>query len=55
VILIVRPTAYDSLSRAFQRVGVVLGVAAALAVSHFLKPSGWSMAIIVFARLVSLS
>src|SRR5271154_6776216 len=37
VILIVQPTVYDSLSRAFQRVvGVVLGVGAALAVSHFL-------------------
>jgi uncharacterized membrane protein YccC len=48
VILIVQPTVYDSLSRAFQRVvGVVLGVAAALAVSHFLTPSGWSIGIIV--------
>jgi len=53
VILIVQPTVYDSLSRAFQRVaGVVLGVAAALAVSHFLTPSGWSIAIIVFAGLL---
>jgi hypothetical protein len=44
VILIVQPTVYDSLSRAFQRViGVVLGVAAALAVNHFLTPSGWSV------------
>ena len=52
-ILIVQPTVYDSLSRAFQRVaGVVLGVAAALAVSHFLTPSGWSIAIIVFAGLL---
>ena len=53
VILIVQPTVYDSLSRAFQRVvGVVLGVAAALAVSHFLAPSGWSIAIIVFGGLL---
>jgi uncharacterized membrane protein YgaE (UPF0421/DUF939 family) len=53
VILIVQPTVYDSLSRAFQRVvGVVLGVAAALAVSHFLTLSGWSIAIIVFAGLL---
>jgi uncharacterized membrane protein YgaE (UPF0421/DUF939 family) len=53
VILIVQPTVYDSLSRAFQRVvGVVLGVAAALAVSHFLAPSGWSIAIIIFAGLL---
>ncbi len=36
VLLVVQPTVYDSLSRAFQRVaGVVLGVVAALAVSHF--------------------
>jgi hypothetical protein len=53
VILIVQPTVYDSLSRAFQRVvGVVLGVAAALAVSHVLTPSGWSIAIIVFVGLL---
>src|SRR3984957_16381922 len=53
VILIVQPTVYDSLSRAFQRVvGVVLGVAAALAVSHFFTPSGWSIGIIVFAGLL---
>jgi uncharacterized membrane protein YccC len=53
VILIVQPTIYDSLSRAFQRVvGVLLGVAAALAVSHFLAPSGWSIGIIVFAGLL---
>jgi len=53
VILIVQPTVYDSLSRAFQRViGVVLGVAAALAVNHFLTPSGWSIGIIVFAGLL---
>jgi uncharacterized membrane protein YgaE (UPF0421/DUF939 family) len=53
VILIVQPTVYDSLSRAFQRVvGVLLGVTAALAVSHFLTPSGWSIAIIVFAGLL---
>jgi uncharacterized membrane protein YgaE (UPF0421/DUF939 family) len=53
VILIVQPTVYDSLSRAFQRVvGVVLGVAAALAVNHFFAPSGWSIAIIVFVGLL---
>jgi uncharacterized membrane protein YccC len=53
VILIVQPTVYDSLSRAFQRVvGVVLGVAAALAVSHFLSLSGWSIAIIVLVGLL---
>ncbi len=53
VILIVQPTVYDSLSRAFQRVvGVVLGVAAALGVSHFLTPSGWSIAVIVFVGLL---
>jgi uncharacterized membrane protein YgaE (UPF0421/DUF939 family) len=53
VILIVQPTVYNSLSRAFQRVvGVVLGVAAALAVSHFLTLSGWSIALIIFAGLL---
>jgi uncharacterized membrane protein YgaE (UPF0421/DUF939 family) len=53
VILIVQPTVYDSLSRAFQRVvGVVLGVGAALAVSHFLAPSGWSIAIIILVGLL---
>jgi uncharacterized membrane protein YccC len=54
VLLVVQPTVYDSLSRAFQRVaGVVVGVAAALAVSHFLAPSGWSIGIIVFAGLLA--
>jgi len=53
VLLVVQPTVYDSLSRAFQRVaGVVVGVAAALAVSHFLAPSGWSIGIIIFAGLL---
>ena len=53
VLLIVQPTVYDSLSRAFQRVaGVVVGVAAALAVSHVLAPSGWSIGIIIFAGLL---
>ncbi len=52
-ILIVQPTVYDSLSRAFQRVvGVVVGVAAALAISHFVNLSGWTIAIIVFAGLL---
>jgi uncharacterized membrane protein YccC len=54
VLLVVQPTVYDSLSRAFQRVaGVVAGVAAALAVSHFLAPSVWSIGIIVFAGLLA--
>ena len=54
VLLVIQPTVYDSLSRAFQRVaGVVVGVAAALAVSHFLAPSGWSIGIIVFAGLLA--
>ena len=53
VLLVVQPTVYDSLSRAFQRVaGVVVGVMAALAVSHFLAPSGWSIGIIIFAGLL---
>ena len=53
VLLVVQPTVYDSLSRAFQRVaGVVVGVAAALAVSHVLAPSGWSIGIIIFAGLL---
>jgi uncharacterized membrane protein YccC len=53
VLLVVQPTVYDSLSRAFQRVaGVVVGVAAALAVSHFLEPSAWSIGIITFAGLL---
>jgi uncharacterized membrane protein YccC len=53
VLLVVQPTAYDSLSRAFQRVaGVVVGVAAALAVSRVLAPSAWSIGIIIFAGLL---
>ena len=53
VLLVVQPTVYDSLSRAFQRVaGVVVGVAAALAVSHVLAPSAWSISIIIFAGLL---
>jgi uncharacterized membrane protein YccC len=53
VLLVVQPTVYDSLSRAFQRVaGVVVGVAAALAVSHILAPSAWSIGIIIFAGLL---
>ena len=53
VLLVVQPTVYHSLSRAFQRVaGVVVGVAAALAVSHFLAPSAWSIGIIIFAGLL---
>ena len=50
VVIIVQPTISDSLSRAFQRViGVILGVATALVVRHFLGPSAWSIGIIVFA------
>jgi uncharacterized membrane protein YccC len=53
VLLIVQPTVYDSLSRALQRVaGVVVGVAAALALSQFLAPSAWSIGIIIFAGLL---
>ena len=53
VLLVVQPTVYDSLSRAFQRVaGVVVGVAAALAVSQFLGQSAWSIGIIIFAGLL---
>jgi uncharacterized membrane protein YgaE (UPF0421/DUF939 family) len=53
VLLVVQPTVYDSLSRAFQRVaGVVVGVAAALAVSHFLPEDAWSIIIIIFAGLL---
>jgi uncharacterized membrane protein YgaE (UPF0421/DUF939 family) len=53
VLLVVQPTVYDSLSRAFQRVaGVVVGVAAALAVSHFLPEDAWSISIIIFAGLL---
>jgi uncharacterized membrane protein YccC len=53
VLLVVQPTVYDSLSRAFQRVaGAVVGVAAALTVSHFLAPSAWSIGIIIFAGLL---
>ncbi len=54
VLLVVQPTVYDSLSRAFQRVaGIVVGVAAALAVSQFLAPSAWSIGIIIFAGLLA--
>jgi uncharacterized membrane protein YccC len=54
VLLVVQPTVYDSLSRAFQRVaGVVVGVAAALAVSRVLAPSGWSIGIIIFVGLLA--
>jgi uncharacterized membrane protein YgaE (UPF0421/DUF939 family) len=53
VVLVVQPTVYDSLSRAFQRVaGVVVGVGAAVVVSHFLSPSGWSIGIIIFVGLL---
>jgi hypothetical protein len=53
VLLVVQPTVYDSLSRAFQRVaGVVVGVTAALTVSHFLAPDAWSIGIIIFVGLL---
>jgi uncharacterized membrane protein YgaE (UPF0421/DUF939 family) len=53
VLLVVQPTVYGSLSRAFQRVaGVVVGVAAALAVSRVLAPSAWSIGLIIFAGLL---
>jgi uncharacterized membrane protein YgaE (UPF0421/DUF939 family) len=53
VLLVVQPTVYHSVSRALQRVaGVVVGVAAALAVSRVLAPSAWSIAIIIFAGLL---
>jgi uncharacterized membrane protein YgaE (UPF0421/DUF939 family) len=53
VLLVVQPTVYHSLSRAFQRVaGVVVGVAAALAVSRVMAPSAWSIGIIIFAGLL---
>lgn len=53
VLLVVQPTVYDSLSRAFQRVaGVVVGVTAALAVSRVLALSAWSIGIIIFAGLL---
>src|SRR6202046_1803381 len=53
VLLVVQPTVYDSLSRAFQRVaGVVVGVAAALTVSHWLAPDAWSIGVIIFVGLL---
>src|ERR1700735_3915872 len=53
VLLVVQPTVYGSLSRAFQRVaGVVVGVAAALAVSRVLAPSACSIGLIIFAGLL---
>jgi uncharacterized membrane protein YccC len=53
VLLVVQPTVYDSLSRAFQRMaGVVIGAAAGLAVGRVLAPSAWSIGIIIFAGLL---
>lgn len=53
VLLIVQPTVYDSISRAFQRVaGVLLGAAAAVAASHFLSPSSWSVGLVIFVGLL---
>jgi hypothetical protein len=53
VLLIVQPTVYDSISRALQRVaGVVLGAAVAVAASHFLSPSSWSVGLVIFVGLL---
>jgi uncharacterized membrane protein YgaE (UPF0421/DUF939 family) len=53
VAIIVQATISNSLSQRFQRViGVILGVASALVVSHFLGPSAGSIGIIVFAGLI---
>src|ERR1700735_2973071 len=53
VLLVVQPTVYDSLTRAFQRVaGVVVGVTAALTVSHWLAPDAWSIGVIIFVGLL---
>jgi uncharacterized membrane protein YgaE (UPF0421/DUF939 family) len=53
VLLVVQPTIYDSVARALQRVlGVTLGVAVAIGVSHFLTPSAWSIGIIIFLGLL---
>src|ERR1700749_5143363 len=53
VLLVVQPNVYDSLSRAFQRVvGVVVGVTAALTVSHWLALDAWSIGIIIFVGLL---
>jgi uncharacterized membrane protein YgaE (UPF0421/DUF939 family) len=53
VLLVVQPTVYDSLSRAFQRVaGVLVGVTAALAVSRVPAPIALSIGIIIFAGLL---
>jgi uncharacterized membrane protein YgaE (UPF0421/DUF939 family) len=53
VLLIVQPTVYDSVSRAFQRVaGVVLGVVVALGLSRVVAPSAWSIGIIIFLGLL---
>jgi uncharacterized membrane protein YccC len=53
VILVIQPTVYDSLSRAFQRVaGVGLGVGLAVAVSQFVGVSAWTIGGIVFVGLI---
>jgi uncharacterized membrane protein YgaE (UPF0421/DUF939 family) len=53
VLLIVQPTVYDSVSRAFQRVaGVVIGVVVALGLSRVVAPSAWSIGIIIFLGLL---
>ncbi|HEX4244769.1 MAG TPA: FUSC family protein, partial [Acidimicrobiales bacterium] len=53
VLLIVQPTVFDSVSRAFQRVvGVVLGVVVALGLSYVLAPSVWSIGLIMFLGLL---
>lgn len=53
VLLIIQPTVFDSVSRAFQRVvGVVLGVVVALGLSYLIAPSVWSIGIIIFLGLL---
>jgi uncharacterized membrane protein YgaE (UPF0421/DUF939 family) len=53
VLLIIQPTVFDSISRAFQRViGVVLGVLVALGLSEVIAPSVWSIGIIIFLGLL---
>lgn len=53
VLLIVQPTVYDSLSRAAQRVaGVVVGVAAALALSEFVTIDAFTVGLVVLVGLL---
>jgi len=53
VLLVVQPTVYDSLLRAFQRVaGVLVGVTAALLVSRLLPEGAWTIGLIIFVGLL---